>query len=228
MRSEPNILAIETSTESCSVALSIGDVVYVRQRIAPKEHNNLLLPMVQSLLNEGNITLEVLNAVAVSLGPGSFVGTRLGVSVAQSLAYAANIPLIGFSTLEVLSLSIATEQKHTGVIIPVLDAQLGGLYYANFSESEALHLATGSEFLDYIQSMNMNKILISGPSLPKCIELSSNAQFRWIEGVYPNASDLLTLAQTAWKAGQTGQNPLEIEPIYLRHQVATPILDKIS
>jgi tRNA threonylcarbamoyladenosine biosynthesis protein TsaB len=222
------ILAIETATQSCSVALYSSQKLYQRQRVAPKEHNNLLLPMVQSLLNEGGIGLDDLDYISVSLGPGSFVGTRLGVSVAQSLAYAAKVPVFGFSSLSILAHSIVSEIKPEAMVIPLLDAQLGGVYWSCFEpqgqelvETVPSSLSPSVEFQQKVSLLQGN-VLIAGPALPKSLCIESCGGARWLDGVYPNAKDVITLTLNELEAGSKAINPLEIEPLYLRHQVAEP------
>ena len=88
------ILAIETSTEACSAALGIDNSCIYRHQIAPRKHTELILPMIDSLLNEANIKLNSLDAIAFGRGPGAFTGVRIAISVTQGLAYPYDIPVI--------------------------------------------------------------------------------------------------------------------------------------
>lgn len=98
-----NILAFDTATNACTVALQVGAKVYARHEIAPSQHAKLLLPLINDLLSEAKINLSDLNAVAFGCGPGSFMGVRLATATAQGLAFGLNIPLISISTLQILA-----------------------------------------------------------------------------------------------------------------------------
>ena len=221
-----NILALETSTASCSVALSISGKRYERSMVAPREHTNLLLPMVQSLLNEAQIELNRINTVAVSLGPGSFVGTRLGVSVAQSLAYAANARVFGYSTLMVLAQS-ALKEAPQSPLLAVIDAQLGGVYWSQFDIKAGLEaieenqISTIEESIDMIEAQG-TKVIYSPDTTPGIERLKNDAGVL-VQNIYPDALALLDCCERDISLDKKGSNPLAIEPIYLRHQVAASV-----
>lgn len=129
------LLALETSTESCSVALRVGDEVCVLRHAGAREQTAHVLPMVQSLVAEAGLRLQDLDAVACAQGPGAFTGVRVAVSVAQGLAFGAQVPAIGVSTLAALALQAvrAAAEKDAsadgnGFVLPVLDARMGELY----------------------------------------------------------------------------------------------------
>lgn len=151
------LLALETSTESCSVALRVGEEVRVRRHAGAREQTAHVLPMVQALISEAGIRLQDLDAIACAHGPGAFTGVRVAVSVTQGLAYGAQVPAIGISTLAALAQQAVREiltftsepdvesgaakkgsesflrAKMTPTpfslcILPVLDARMGELY----------------------------------------------------------------------------------------------------
>ena len=97
------LLALDTATESCSVALRIDGDVRVRRHPGARQQTAVVLPMVQSLLAEAGLSLAQLDAIACTQGPGAFTGVRVGVSVAQGLAFGAGLPVIGVSTLAALA-----------------------------------------------------------------------------------------------------------------------------
>ncbi|MGO3800463.1 MAG: tRNA (adenosine(37)-N6)-threonylcarbamoyltransferase complex dimerization subunit type 1 TsaB, partial [Vibrio casei] len=93
------ILALDTSTENCSVALMINDQMFTRSEVAPRDHTKKILPMVDEVLKEAGISLHDLDALAFGRGPGSFTGVRIGIGIAQGLSFGAELPMIGISTL---------------------------------------------------------------------------------------------------------------------------------
>ncbi|WP_346354861.1 tRNA (adenosine(37)-N6)-threonylcarbamoyltransferase complex dimerization subunit type 1 TsaB [Azotosporobacter soli] len=124
------ILALDTATMVSGVALAAqGKVIAELTLQIGKTHSEMLLPHIKELLNMAGIDKKELRAVAVSIGPGSFTGLRIGLATAKALAYALKIPLIGVSTLEALAYGAATPGA---LIVPLLDAQKGNVYYAAF------------------------------------------------------------------------------------------------
>lgn len=124
-----NLLALETSTESCSVALVHGDGIVARSELAPRRHAELVLPMADALLAEAGIGRHALDAIAVGRGPGAFTGVRLGVSLAQGMAMALDRPVITVSSLAALALE-APEELGDAAILAVIDARMGEIYAA--------------------------------------------------------------------------------------------------
>lgn len=117
------ILAIDTATEACSVAISTLEGVIQQYAIKPNTHSKLVLQMVDDVLHESGISLNNLDVIAVNTGPGSFTGVRIGLGVAQGLAYAADIAVIGVCSLEALAASI-----DSGVVLPAIDARMNQIY----------------------------------------------------------------------------------------------------
>ncbi|MBB3225788.1 tRNA threonylcarbamoyladenosine biosynthesis protein TsaB [Luteibacter sp. Sphag1AF] len=124
-----NFLAIETSTEACSVALVHGDEVIERSEIAPRRHAELVLPMADALLAEAGLSRMALDGIAVGRGPGAFTGVRLGVSLAQGMAMALDVPVVTVSSLEALALEAPEDDAS---ILAVIDARMGEIYVAAY------------------------------------------------------------------------------------------------
>lgn len=124
-----SILAIETSTTACSVALSVGESRFSRYSEEPRSHTRLIMAMVDAVLVEAGITVVALDAIAVTVGPGSFTGLRIGFATAQGLAFGAQVPVIAVSTLEVMAQTYRRQydpsDQQSGVIMPLLDARMG-------------------------------------------------------------------------------------------------------
>lgn len=123
------ILALETSTEFCSVALYLNGKTLNKEVLAERRHSEILLPMIQEMLSEVELTLQQIDGIAFGAGPGSFTGLRIACGVAQGLAYAANLPVVRISTLEAVAQKIG-EQK----IIVALDARMGEIYHAVYQK----------------------------------------------------------------------------------------------
>ncbi|MGB5305863.1 MAG: tRNA (adenosine(37)-N6)-threonylcarbamoyltransferase complex dimerization subunit type 1 TsaB [Gammaproteobacteria bacterium] len=122
------ILALETSTTACSAALSIDGEVLERYVIAPREHAILILPMIESLLVEADLSVTQLDAVAFGRGPGSFTGVRIGAGVVQGIAFAADLPVVPVSTLAALALG-AMGETGEGRVMTALDARRSEVYW---------------------------------------------------------------------------------------------------
>lgn len=125
--SSPKILALDCSTEFCSVALITGEVVLSKEEQAGQRHSERVLPMVDAVLAESGVELKSLSAIAFGSGPGSFTGLRIAAGVAQGLAFGANVPVIPIPTL--LALAQATQQAR---VLAVLDARMGEIYAAAY------------------------------------------------------------------------------------------------
>jgi len=128
------LLALDTATEACSAALLDGKVLRERFALAPREHARLLLPMVESLLNEADLTLADLDAIAFGRGPGSFTGVRIAAGMAQGLAFAAGLPVAPVSSLAALAQG-AADTGHARVLAAI-DARMGEVYWGAFVAGE--------------------------------------------------------------------------------------------
>lgn len=138
-----NLLALETATECCSVALSCDGEIITRSEYAPRRHAELLLPMCEAVLAEAGISRRHLDAIAVGRGPGAFTGVRLAISAAQGMALALDVPVIPVSSLAALALD-APDDGHP--ILAVIDARMGEIYAGLFERnSDGLVAAIGAE-----------------------------------------------------------------------------------
>ena len=127
------ILALETAGDACSAALVAGDDALERHRVAPRQHAELILEMVRALLDESDLELGALDAVAFGRGPGSFTGVRIAAGVAQGLAYGADLPVIAISSLAALAQGALREQGSARVLA-ALDARMGEVYWGAYLE----------------------------------------------------------------------------------------------
>lgn len=125
------ILALDTSTPACSVALIQNGAVLEDFRMAPRQHNDLILPMVEQMLAQAQLSLSQLDAIAFGRGPGSFTGLRISAGVVQGLAYGADLPVVPISTLAALALQAQQESYHD-TWLAALDARMGEIYVGGY------------------------------------------------------------------------------------------------
>jgi tRNA threonylcarbamoyladenosine biosynthesis protein TsaB len=130
------ILAIETSTNACSVALLIDDVVQSSHLIAPMQQAKLILPMIEERLQHANISLNQLDALAFGCGPGSFTGVRIATSVMQGLAYASAVPLISVSSLAAVAQAAYMDLGWKKLFV-AMDARISEVYAGTYQINEA-------------------------------------------------------------------------------------------
>ena len=129
LEKSPIILAVDTATESCSAACLTDDHVHERSVIDPQGHSRLLLPMIEEVLREADISKNALDAVVYDAGPGSFTGIRIGAGVAQGIALALNKPMLSISSLMILAEGIRDQIKPSDRIVAAIDARMEQVYW---------------------------------------------------------------------------------------------------
>lgn len=219
-----NLLAIETATESCSVALACGETLVVRSEYAPRRHAELLLPMCEQVLAEAGIGRHALDAVAVGVGPGAFTGVRLAVSAAQGLALALDRPLVPVSSLAALAMQAPDNEA---AILAVIDARMGEIYAGTFRRTaDGLVEPIGAESVGLAERLELpvasawNVVGSGWATYHEVLETRLPATPAWVEGVaYPQASEVALLALPVARAGR-GLAPENVAPVYLRDKVA--------
>lgn len=219
-----NLLAIETSTECCSVALSCDGALIARSEIAPRRHAELLLPMCEELLAEAGMSRRQLDAIAVGRGPGAFTGVRLAISAAQGMALALDIPVIPVSSLAAL----AMEAPGNGVpIFAIIDARMGEVYSGSFQmgvdglvEPLGIESVGAAESLDFSSAGEWNVIGTGWETYAAIIRNRMRKEPASALGLrYPQAAQVARLAAHENAAG-TGLSPELALPVYLRDKVA--------
>jgi tRNA threonylcarbamoyladenosine biosynthesis protein TsaB len=218
------ILAIDTSTETCAVALGDGGAWDERSLVAGHRHSELLLPMIRGLLEDHDAALAQLDGVAFGAGPGAFTGLRIACGVAQGLALGAGLPVIGVSTLEALA-ETARQRYAAGKVIAALDARAQEVYVAAYRHDglrwheavapavigpAAVTLPDGGGWL------GVGSGFTAYPALrERCLPLLASCE----PTLFPTATAIGTLA---WPrlAGGEGVAARDAAPIYLRHKVA--------
>ncbi len=129
------LLAIDTSTDACSAALWLDGEVRQRYQVAPREHGQLILPMIESLLAEAGLALTQLDTLAFGRGPGGFTGVRIANSVIQGLAFGANLPVVPISSLAALAQGAYAEMG-TPRVLAAIDARIGEVYWGAYLTAE--------------------------------------------------------------------------------------------
>jgi tRNA threonylcarbamoyladenosine biosynthesis protein TsaB len=222
------ILALDTSTEACSCALSIDGIVQERLELQPRQHARLLLPMIRDLLAEADISWAKLDAVACGRGPGSFTGLRIAAGVTQGLAFAADLPVLPVSTLAALALDV---HRRTGAaaVLALLDARIDEVYWGHFTFATAMPLLQGSEHLGKPETLVLTErsprgVVAGGNGLVYQSRLPQVLQSQLLQtlpDLLPAAGMIATLAAADFAAGG-GIAAEDLRPVYLRDQVAQP------
>lgn len=217
------LLAIESATESCSVALSIDGVLRERAAVAPRRHAELLLPWVEELLAEADVTLGDLDALAFSRGPGSFTSLRIGIGVAQGLAWGAGLPVVPVSSLQ--SAAQAAVALGVEAAVVALDARMNEVYCGQFRlDEQGLMQPIVEERVcppGDIRLEDPGEWSGVGNGFERYPELASLG--KQLHSVYadtwPQAAAMIPLAEH-WMADNAMLHAAQAQPVYLRDKVA--------
>ncbi len=216
------ILALETATDGCSVALLHGSRIAQRQQVAPRQHTTLVFEMMDAVLDELALSRSAVELVAFGHGPGTFTGVRVATSVAQGVSLALNCPVLGISSLAALARG-AAQRGHEGRVAVLLDARRGETYYASFVARDGeierllddqliapteLLLAPGDDWLGV-----GNGWLEYREQLPSAYRALVPSEPGW-----PQAADTACLARDALSSS-VGLRAENAQPMYLRGAV---------
>jgi len=221
-----NLLAIDTSTDACSVALQTGDTVHDRHELCPRQHTGLLLPMITDVLAAGGIAVDGLDAVVLGNGPGSFIGLRIAASVAQGLCYGSGAALVPVSSLAAVAVEVFALHR-TNAVLVAQDAHMNEVYLAAFTAgADRLPADEGAVRLQRagrIDSVPAGAVAAGAGwhRYPELWEQNRDRLGALLEPRYPRATCLLPLGRRALAAGQSVA-PALLEPAYIRHEVAAP------
>jgi tRNA threonylcarbamoyladenosine biosynthesis protein TsaB len=216
-----NLLALETSSSMCSVALRCNDDIRMVSRTGQK-HSSFILPMIDRLLAEAGLTTLQLDGLAFGCGPGSFTGLRIGAGVAQGIAYGADLPVAAVSSLAALAQGV-----EAGCIVPAVDARMGQIYFATYRRNKDGRVELENEE----QLVDPHKIIPpatgqwtgTGSGWDRYAQILE-ARFRkqlsdWKPAQYPLASNVTVLALEIYEMDKAVKAE-DVSPVYLREKVA--------
>jgi tRNA threonylcarbamoyladenosine biosynthesis protein TsaB len=233
------LLALDTATEACSVALLTDrDVISATQEIG-RGHAQEILAMVDRILAEGGVTLASLSAIAAGVGPGSFTGVRVGVAVVQGLAFGAGLPVVAITSLE--ALAAAAIGRGAQRVLACLDARMGEVYWGCFAAAREPTLLTALTQPAVGAPARVrwpDESTASGPSEVRGVGrgFSAYPELASLSGVrlepedgraLPQARDMVRLGAARLAAGE-GIDPALLEPVYVRNKVASTEAERLK
>ncbi|MGX7667155.1 tRNA (adenosine(37)-N6)-threonylcarbamoyltransferase complex dimerization subunit type 1 TsaB [Flavobacterium pedocola] len=215
------ILNIETATKNCSVSIANEGKTVVCLEVADEgySHAEKLHVFFEEALQKAGITFQELKAVAVSQGPGSYTGLRIGVSAAKGLSYSLNIPLIATDTLEALSRKITVEN---GTIIPMIDARRMEVFTALFDQNHTRIRETQAEIIDENTYSGLNQTLhLLGDGAAKCKTVLNSDKFVYHDAeIHPSANEMSAMSYAKYLQNDF-VDVAYFEPFYLKDFVMT-------
>lgn len=215
------ILNIETATKNCSVALAKDGKTIFCKEIAQEgySHAERLHVFIEEIIKEAGITFKDLSAIAVSQGPGSYTGLRIGVSAAKGLCYALDIPLIAVDTLQALASQVTIS---SGLIIPMIDARRMEVYSAFFSPTLEKKREILAEIIDENSFGDLQETLyFVGDCAEKCKSVLNKDNYVFLEDIkYPSAKEMSALSYEKFKINDT-VDVAYFEPYYLKDFIIT-------
>ncbi len=226
-----HILAIDTSTAWCSVALSLADQSVCRHEKVSAGASQLLLPWVDELLQEQSLTLTDLDAIAIGIGPGAFTGVRLGVAVVQGLAIAKKLPVLPVASLDAIASQLALTphflESQSHIFMVAVDARMGEVYWARYKvQTNTLPQRLGEIQLSTPELVELDGIeYLAGSAINEFGERLLGAQnaclsdARLNRAIGVDALGVLACAKQMWAQGLQ-QDVHLLEPLYVRNKVA--------
>jgi tRNA threonylcarbamoyladenosine biosynthesis protein TsaB len=225
------ILNIETATDICSVALeSDGDILFDRISSGNATHAALIGPFIDEALKKAKSEGKTIEAVAVSSGPGSYTGLRIGASAAKGVCFGLNVPLIAIKTLEILTTSaIRLNNKKDCLYCPMIDARRMEVYAAVFDNCLNEIRTTQADVVTadtYASFLKDREVCFFGNGAAKCQETIDSENAVFLPDVQPLASEMVLLAEQAFNEKQF-ENVAYYDPFYLKEFHATIAKNKV-
>ena len=231
-----NYLALDASTEACSVALQVNGKIFSRYELCPQSHSLHLLPMIDDVLQEGNIKLTELDGLIFGQGPGSFTGVRIGVGVAQGLAFSANLPVVGVSSLQAMA-QLAYIKHGQKQVLAAIDARMSEVYNGYFvlDENNVMQAQKGEAVTPPEHLAQQLSDVVVAPfyavgtgwdAYPEKLSEKSGEQLLALkinEGspdiLFPSAEAMLAIGKVKLELGQ-GVSAEHAQPVYVRDTVS--------
>ncbi len=227
------ILNIETSTQVCSVCVSLDGVVKgIKESNEEKSHAKLLTIFIEQLLNDLNYKIDDFDAISISKGPGSYTGLRIGVSTAKGLCYAKDLPLIAINTLQSMangiilkanSNNISVDDIENSILVPVIDARRMEVYSAFFNSKGDFIRDVKAEIIDensYQDILSKQKMIFFGDGSEKISEVIKHENAIFIKNFNPSSKFMAGLSEIAFRA-KLFEDIAYFEPFYLKDFIAT-------
>jgi len=218
-----NLLALDTSSIACSVALQVGDVVVERHEEKPREHTRILMPMIESTLREAGVALPDLEAIVLGNGPGSFIGMRIAASVSQGLAFGAGLKIVPVSSMAAVAAQVFDQMDATEVAV-AQDAHMGEVYFGLYRQESGIAVDVLAERLQSVAPVVELQAGLSGPRVaagfgwqryPDLLAANRQQFSAVVNVLHPRAKYLLALAPAG-----AAISPRAVVPAYLRQKVA--------
>ncbi len=214
------ILSIETATRVCSVALHLdGELIASQHLHIDKSHSGLLTVLIQHSLQYAGVGMADIDAVAVSAGPGSYTGLRIGASTAKGLCYALDVPLIAVNTLEAMALDVARFAPPTALLCPMIDARRMEVYCLLTTQSMEVIMPPAPKIIDaqaFGQELAQQLIYFFGDGAAKCKSvIGGHANAHFVEGLVPSAVPVGLIAYQRFIKEQF-EDVAYFEPVYLK------------
>ena len=221
------ILHIETSTKACSVALSEnGSLIFHKEDIEGPNHSVVCGVFVDEALSFANSHAIPVDAVAVSEGPGSYTGLRIGVSMAKGVAYGRNVPLVSIPTLQLICVPVLLyheEIPENSLLVPMIDARRMEVYSAIYDRSLKEIRGIQADIVDensYLEYLEQGPVVFFGNGSSKCKQVISHPNAIFIDNIHPLACNAAPLAEQRLRRGETASTAY-FEPFYLKEFQAT-------
>lgn len=232
------ILSIETSTEVCSVCISEDGICKDLLINKPEDnsivnngnHSKILAIYIDEILKKNNLTAKDFDAVALSSGPGSYTGLRIGSSTAKGFCFGANIPLIEINTLQTIAgMAKTVSPEDYDLYIPMIEAKRMEVYTAIFDKGLNQNGIVEAKIIDEnsFSELDGKKVLICGNGSDKCVEILSLLNFEQIPNLYPSAEYMCKIAEEKFNNKEIA-DLVYFEPFYLKEFVTTTPKNKLA
>lgn len=222
------ILAIETSSERASIALSYRGQVIAREASGVQTHSQSVLPLAQQLLAEAGMSLAHCEAIAFGAGPGSFTGVRTACGVAQGLAFGADLPVVPVVTLQAMA-QACRNACGTNDVLVLLDARMDEVYWAQYRYLDGWQVIIEPALSAPVDVTPLGTVVACGNGLTAYASAFEALPFAQgaCNGIMPHAVQIAQLAQTELTAGRM-LNARDAQPIYLRNKVALTTAERLA
>ncbi len=221
------ILAIDTATEGCSAALLNDDEIISRLEVAPRKHADLILPMLDEILAEAQLSVKQLDALAFGRGPGAFTGVRIATGVIQGIAFGSDLPVVPVSTLRALAQRTYNEYQHE-MVLTAFDARMDEVYWAEYllDDNKVMQLQGEEQVIapQQVSLSNSHAAWVGSGSgwaayANELKQVIPSEEITLYPGMITRADEIATLASRDFELGISvpAENAL---PVYLRNTVA--------